>query len=286
MSYSYNPFTGSLDKVSVDTTVVSGVASHSDLEDLDYASSGHTGFTSTSTLNTHKSSSDHDGRYYTESEIDTISGSLSSEIDDDITTHAASGDHDGRYYTETEINTWRNSTTQTEMGYVHGVTSDIQTQLNAKATTAALNTHKTSSDHDGRYYTESEVDTISGSLQAQIDTISGGGITDHSALSNLDYASSGHTGFQPAGDYTTNLQLTTTSGDIVSQIPTNTISGIIDDATPTLGGNLDTNNYSIVAREHATASGSYEVVNVIYDTVTGTVDAANVPEGTVYLVYT
>jgi len=32
---------------------------------------------------------------------------------------------------------------------------------------------------------------------------SGGGVTDHAALSNLDYASSGHTGFQPAGSYLT-----------------------------------------------------------------------------------
>lgn len=39
--------------------------------------------------------------------------------------------HDDRYYTETEVDTWRNSVTQTEMGYLHGVTSDVQTQLNA-----------------------------------------------------------------------------------------------------------------------------------------------------------
>ena len=40
--------------------------------------------------------------------------------------------HDDRYYTETEINTWRNGVTQEEMGYLHGVTSDIQTQLDNK----------------------------------------------------------------------------------------------------------------------------------------------------------
>lgn len=39
--------------------------------------------------------------------------------------------HDGRYYTETEIDTWRAGTTVAEMGYVHGVTSDIQDQLDA-----------------------------------------------------------------------------------------------------------------------------------------------------------
>ena len=63
----------------------------------------------------------HDDRYYTESESDALL------LDKADTPHA----HDDRYYTETEEDTWRNSTTQTEMGYVHGVTSDIQDQLDA-----------------------------------------------------------------------------------------------------------------------------------------------------------
>jgi len=37
------------------------------------------------------------------------------------------------YGYETSEQTWRSSVTQTEMGYVHGITSGIQTQLNAKA---------------------------------------------------------------------------------------------------------------------------------------------------------
>jgi len=40
---------------------------------------------------------------YEQSEVDTISGSLSSEIDTDISSHAASADHDGRYYIEAEV---------------------------------------------------------------------------------------------------------------------------------------------------------------------------------------
>ena len=66
--------------------------------------------------------------------INTISGVLSTEIDDDITTHSASGDHDGRYYTETELDNG---------------------QL------------------DNRYYTETEVDTISGSLNDKISAVGG-----------------------------------------------------------------------------------------------------------------
>lgn len=49
---------------------------------------------------------------------------------------------------------------------------------------------------------------------------SGGGTTDHSELDNLGYESSGHTGFQPAGDYATNTQLNTTSGVLQNEIDT------------------------------------------------------------------
>jgi len=44
-----------------------------------------------------------DFEIYEQSEVDTISGALSLEIDSDITAHSASADHDGRYYTETEL---------------------------------------------------------------------------------------------------------------------------------------------------------------------------------------
>lgn len=59
----------------------------------------------------------HDARYYTETELN-------------------AGQLDTRYYTETEVDTWRSSVTQTEMDYLHGVTSDIQTQLNALSSLA------------------------------------------------------------------------------------------------------------------------------------------------------
>jgi len=45
--------------------------------------------------------------------------------------------HDDRYYTETEINTWRNSVSQAEMAHVHGVGSDIQTQIDARCIPAS-----------------------------------------------------------------------------------------------------------------------------------------------------
>jgi hypothetical protein len=90
-------------------------------------------------------------------------------------------------------------------------------------------------DHDDLYYTEDEVDTISGTLQYDIDNhlheegditdldkytqaevdaliASASGTTDHSALDNLDYASSGHTGFASTA------ALTSTSGVLQDNI--------------------------------------------------------------------
>jgi hypothetical protein len=42
-------------------------------------------------------------------------------------------DHDTRYFTETEINSWRNAVTMDEMGFLHGVTANIQDQIDGKA---------------------------------------------------------------------------------------------------------------------------------------------------------
>ena len=59
---------------------------------------------------------------------------LTTDIDHGSLSGLDDGDHDAVYYTETEIDTWRNSVTQTEMGYLNGVTSDIQTQIDAAGT--------------------------------------------------------------------------------------------------------------------------------------------------------
>jgi len=48
-------------------------------------------------------------------------------------TELNAGQLNNLYYTETEINTWRAEVTQTEMGYLHGVASDVQTQITARA---------------------------------------------------------------------------------------------------------------------------------------------------------
>lgn len=120
-------------------------------------------------LATHKSSADHDGRYYTETEMDTKLGGKSS------TGHT----HDDRYYTESEINTKLDGKSNTNHGHSGMlVTGDVVDNCTSTATNkplsakqgktlwdkianavSALATHKSSADHDGRYYTESEINT-------------------------------------------------------------------------------------------------------------------------------
>ena len=119
------------------------------------------------------------------------------------------------------------------VSYIDTISGGLQTQIDAIDTS--------------NYYTKSETDTISGSLHAEIEnidlttlsgdlvigytnadtTLSGllhaeilaaSGTTNHSLLTSLDYASAGHTGFQPAGDYVTTATLTTTSGDIIDYV--------------------------------------------------------------------
>lgn len=80
-------------------------------------------------LNNHKSSADHDGRYYTKIQLD-------------------NGQLDARYYIKSEINT-----------NVSNLTSLISTNA------TNLNNHKSSTDHDGRYYTKTELQ--SGSLDTR-----------------------------------------------------------------------------------------------------------------------
>jgi hypothetical protein len=95
--------------------------------------------TANAALSTHKGSGDHDGRYYTET-----------EVDGKFTTHDASGDHDGRYYTETEVN--GKFTTHNASGD-HDGRYYTETEINAKLGTSDDNlaAHKASDDHAATY---------------------------------------------------------------------------------------------------------------------------------------
>ena len=80
-------------------------------------------------ITAHKTSSDHDSRYYTEAEADARFAPIGEPL---LIVHKTSSDHDSRYYTEAEV--------------------DAALALRD----ANLNTHKTSSDHDSRYVLRTE----------------------------------------------------------------------------------------------------------------------------------
>jgi hypothetical protein len=63
--------------------------------------------------------------------------------------------------------------TSTEAGYLSGVTSAIQTQLDAKAATSALDAYTPTADLGDTYYTEDEIDTLIADYytSAQVDTL-------------------------------------------------------------------------------------------------------------------
>jgi hypothetical protein len=88
-------------------------------------------------LTTHKGSADHDGRYFTEAEVTAIQTLLQSNIDTQ-----AEARIEGDNYSLDTINTVFNN----------------------------LTTHKTSADHDSRYFTEAEVTSLISTLQNQINT--------------------------------------------------------------------------------------------------------------------
>ena len=87
---------------------------------------------------------DHDGRYYTEAETDSL---LAGKSD---TGH----DHDGRYYTEAETDSLLAGKSDT--GHDH----DGRYYTEAETDTLLAGKSDTGHDHDGRYYTEAETDTL------------------------------------------------------------------------------------------------------------------------------
>lgn len=82
--------------------------------------------------------------------------------EDAIQEHAAGGDHDGRYLKKAEV---VNNNTTTAAGYAldarqanPNVAGALGAQINSLNN--SLTNHKSSGDHDGRYYTEAEVNTL------------------------------------------------------------------------------------------------------------------------------
>jgi len=110
----------------------SGTTDHSALNNLDYASSGHTGFAST--VHNHTESDITDLDKYTQSEVDTISGSLQTNIDgksDLGHQHTESDITDLDKYTQAEVDSLITSVSGsiiTDHGELLGLLDDDHTQ--------------------------------------------------------------------------------------------------------------------------------------------------------------
>lgn len=165
----------------------SGTSNHSELLELDYVSSGHTGFSPT--IHTHLESDISDLDKYTQSEIDTTSGTLNTKIDgkaDTIHLHTESDITDLDKYTQAEVDTISGSLSNeidsditihtnnidAHHNELHAIASHSDTTVSG----SELDELTDGSDtllhiHDNRYYTETETNTISGVLQNEIDTL-------------------------------------------------------------------------------------------------------------------
>lgn len=119
-------------------------------------------------------SHNHDDKYYTESEIDTkLSGkAASSHSHGNIASGGTLGTASRVVVTDSNKKvTVSSNITTTELDYLNGVTSNIQTQLNGKSATGHT--------HDDTYYTESEIDTKLAGKAASDHT--------HDGFANLQY---------------------------------------------------------------------------------------------------
>jgi len=102
--------------------------------------------------------------------------------------------------------------------YVRSTTSGLEFATVSGGVTTLIGLSDTPSAYDNNKYLRS---TASGTVWA---TVSGGtGTSDHSLLSNLDYASAGHTGFASTSvTNTLDTKIDTTSGTLQTQITSNT----------------------------------------------------------------
>ena len=179
MAYTFNPISGVLDYYEKSTALSGVITDHSNLTGLD--ADGHPQYHNDTRGDARYytkvllSSGQLDTRYYTEPEVNTISGSLQTGIDgksDTGHTHTESDITDLDKYTQAQVDalTWTESDitdldkyTQAQVNTISGV---LQTGIDGKSDTGHTHTESDITDLDK--YTRAEVNTISGSLNDKI----------------------------------------------------------------------------------------------------------------------
>ena len=165
-----------------------------------------------------------DFELYEQSEVDTISGALSSEIDSDITTHAGNASaHHAKYTTEEA---------QDDVGNIMSGAGSVNVTYTDETPTIVISgTEYTLESHNNDYHSETYI-TSAGVTYENLSTNSDIG-TGSTQVSQGDHTHDNR--------YYTEAEITTISGNIVDQIPSDfysqaeitTISGNIVDQIPT-----------------------------------------------------
>ena len=257
------------DKITISGTPGGGSANHSELNELDYASAGHTGFASASALATTsgdlQTNIDAKDNYtswafavdgvtkdsITSADILNFVGgdniTITRSAEDEITISGASAggaaDHAGLINLSYAASGHTGFASSTALSTTSGT---LQTQIDGKASYLfGSNTFSGTGDiHAGAYYGDGS------NLTGVIASVSG---ADHATLDNLDYASAGHTGFQASGDYATNADVNQNTWDIAI------VSGTVDThiaATTSVHGITDTSDLALSSELASTVSGS------------------------------
>jgi hypothetical protein len=181
----------------------------------------------------------HDDRYYTESEIDAIITTISGQLDDHNELNNLDYDSSGHTGFASTV-------------MLTSASGVLQDQIDDKSDLGHT--------HDDRYYTESEIDAIITTISGQLD--------DHNELNNLDYDSSGHTGFAST------VMLTSASGVLQDQIDDKPETFIeLSDTPSTYSGSIGqhlVSTGSTVEWQDSYADGFRDVLYLTYDGLSGT----------------
>lgn len=146
---------GGLDRHPAVTSEIVGFMTPDQAASLEFVEAALPNKAETSALNAHKTSADHDSRYYTETESDGRFAPVG---------HVGSGGNAHAAATTSQAG-FMSASDKTELGNHESRIGAVESALPGKAddadvaaVTDALNTHKGPADHDSRYFTETESD--------------------------------------------------------------------------------------------------------------------------------